>query len=184
MRLETPRISPVTDERSLEDEARDLLRATSVGPAVNIFRTLVHHPKLFKRWLVFANHVLFKSTLPARDREILILRTGWLCRAEYEWGQHVLIGRAVGLTDEEIVRIAEGPDAPGWDPFDAALLRAADELHDDHFLSDETWDALGVRYSPQQLMDAVFAVGQYALVSMALNTFGVQLDPGVEGFPR
>lgn len=185
MRVETPRIPPVTDEDSLDEEARELLQSTSLGPAVNIFRTLVRHPKLFKRWLVFANHVLFKSTLPERDREILILRTGWRCRAEYEWGQHVVIGKAAGLSDDEIVRIADGSDASGWkDPFDAALVRAADELHDNSFVSDATWDALAARYTSQQLMDAVFVVGQYTLVSMALNTFGVQLDPGVEGFPR
>lgn len=184
MRLSEPRIPPVTDESSLDDEARELLRTIALGPAVNIFRTLANHPKLLKRWLVFGNHVLFKSTLPARDREILILRTGWRCRAEYEWGQHAIIGKASGLSDEEIARITDGPEAPGWDPFDAALLRAVDELHDDHFLSDPTWKTLGERYSPQQLMDAVFTVGQYTLVSMALNSFGVQLDPGVEGFPR
>ena len=183
MRLTQPRIPPVTDESTLGSEARELLRATNLGPAVNIFGTLIHHPKLFKRWLVFANHVLFKSTLPARDRELLILRTGWRCGAEYEWGQHVIIGKAAGLSDEEITRIAEGPDAPGWDSFDVALLHAADELHDDHFISDPTWEALGERYSSQQLMDVVFAVGQYTLVSMALNSFGVQLDPGVPGFP-
>jgi alkylhydroperoxidase family enzyme len=160
-----------------------VLEATSLGPAVNIFRTFVRHPKLLKRWLVFGNHVLFKSTLPPREREILILRTGWRCTAEYEWGQHVLIGRAVGLTDEDIERIAAGPDAPGWDPFEATLMRAVDELHDDHIVGDETWRALGERYSTQQLMDLVFTVGQYTMVSMALNTFGVQLDPGVPGFP-
>jgi 4-carboxymuconolactone decarboxylase len=184
MRLSHPRVPPVTDESSLDAEARELIRTTALGPAVNIFRTLVQHPKLFKRWLVFANHVLFKSTIPPRDREILILRTGWRCRAEYEWGQHVIIGKAVGLSDDEILRIADGPAAPGWDPFDAALLRAADELHDDHFLSDATWKTLGERYSTQQLMDAVFTVGQYTLVSMALNSFGVQLDPHVTGFPK
>ncbi len=184
MRLSNPRVPPVTDESSLDTQARDLLRATSLGPAVNIFRTLVRHPKLFKRWLVFANHVLFRSTIPPRDREILILRTGWRCRAEYEWGQHVIIGKAVGLSDDEILRIADGSEAPGWDPFDAALLRAADELHEDHFISDATWKDLGERYSTEQLMDAVFTVGQYTLVSMALNSFGVQLDSGVPGFPR
>src|ERR1044071_9475388 len=101
MRLSQPRVPPVSDESSLDAEAREQLQATSLGPAVNIFRTLVLQPKLFKRWLVFANHVLFKSTLSPRDREILILRTGWRCRAEYEWGQHVIIGKAVGLNDEE-----------------------------------------------------------------------------------
>ncbi|HLW16252.1 MAG TPA: carboxymuconolactone decarboxylase family protein [Actinomycetota bacterium] len=184
MRLSQPRVPPVTDESSLDPDARESLGATSLGPAVNIFRTLIRHPKLFKRWLVFANHILFKATIPARDREILILRTGWRCRAEYEWGQHVVIGKAVGLTDGEILRITEGPDASEWEPFDATLVRAADELHDDDFISDATWKALAERYSTQQLMDAVFTVGQYTLVSMALNSFGVQLDPDVPGFPR
>jgi 4-carboxymuconolactone decarboxylase len=183
MRLAEPRVPPLVDDETLDEEAREVLGRASLGPAVNIFRTLARHPKLFKRWLVFANHVLFKSSLPARDRELVILRTGWLCRAEYEWGQHVIIGRASGISDDEIRRIAQGPDAPGWDPFDATLLRAADELHEDSFVSDATWQALGEGYSTEQLMDVVFAIGQYTLVSMALNTFGVQLDAGVEGFP-
>jgi len=86
------------------------------------------------------------------------------------------------LTDRDIERIREGPDAPGWDPFEAALVRAADELHRDAFVSDETWALLARRYDTRQLMDVVFTVGQYNLVSMALNSFGVQLDEGVEGF--
>ena len=122
------------------------------------------------------------STLVPRERELLILRIGWLCQAEYEWGQHVVFGKGAGLTDEEIARIKEGPDAEGWDPFDAALLRAADELHADALISDATWASLGERYNTQQLMDVVFTVGQYNMVSMALNTFGVQLDKGVKGF--
>ncbi len=82
-----------------DDETRGLLGEQTL----NIFGTLAHHPKLLKRWLVFGNHVLAKSTLPARDRELLILRTGWQCRASYEWGQHVIIARAAGITDEEII---------------------------------------------------------------------------------
>ncbi|MGH2795805.1 MAG: carboxymuconolactone decarboxylase family protein [Actinomycetota bacterium] len=183
MRLSQPRIPPVDDSGELDDDAKEILGGTSLGPAVNIFRTFIRHPKLLKRWLVFGNHILFKSTVPARERELLILRTGWRCRAEYEWGQHVVIGKAAGLTDEEIQRITQGPDAPGWDPFDALLLRAADELHENHIVSDETWRALGERYDTKQLMDLVFTVGQYTLVSMALNSFGVQLDPEVPGFP-
>ncbi len=88
----------------------------------------------------------------------------------------MIFGREAGLTDEEIARIKEGPDTDGWDPFDATLLRAADELHADAFISDETWTALSERYTTQQLMDVVFTVGQYNMVSMALNSFGVQLD--------
>src|SRR5215813_10852378 len=92
------------------------------GKPLNIFATLAHHPGLMKRWLVFGTHVLAKSTLPARDRELAILRIGWLCRAEYEWGQHVQIARGVGIADDEIERVAAGPDAPGWSAGEAALL--------------------------------------------------------------
>jgi alkylhydroperoxidase family enzyme len=179
MRLDEPRVAPLADEQ-LDPELR--VRFGN-GPILNIFRTLANHPALAKRWLVFGNHVLAKSTLPARERELLILRIGWLCRAGYEWGQHVVIGKASGLTDEEIARIAEGPDAPGWGAPDRALLRAVDELHADAFVSDATWAELAGRFSTQQLMDLVFTVGQYNLVSMALNTFGVQPEPGLPKLP-
>ena len=150
---------------------------------MNIFGTLAHHPKLMKRWLVFGNHVLAKSTLPARDRELVILRTGWRCRAPYEWAQHVVIARASGITDDEIIRITQGPDAAGWDAFDALLLRAADELHDDSCVAEATYRAIAARYDEQQMLDLVFTVGQYHLVSMALNTFRVERDDGVTGMP-
>jgi alkylhydroperoxidase family enzyme len=122
------------------------------------------------------------STLAPREREILILRIGWLCQAEYEWGQHVIFARDAGLSDEEIARVKVGPNAEGWSEFDATLLRAVDELHNEAFVSDATWAALAEQYNEQQLMDVVFTVGQYNMVSMALNSFGVQLDKGVEGF--
>jgi alkylhydroperoxidase family enzyme len=184
MRLQRPRVPPLADEE-LDAEARAVLEPLrTFGPALNIFGTLARHPKLLKRWLVFGNHVLAKSTLPPRDRELLILRIGWLCRSEYEWGQHVAIGRQCGLSDEEIHRVTEGPDAAGWSRFDATLLRAADELHGDAFLGDATWKALAERYDTKQMIDLIFVVGQYNLVSMALNSLGVQREEGVEGFPK
>ena len=184
-RLHAPRVAPLADDE-MDAETRALLGAVSGdvrrGPILNIFRTLAHHPKLLKRWLVFGNHVLAKSTLPPRERELAILRIGWRCGSEYEWGQHVAISRATGLSDDEILRVAKGPGAAGWNAFDAAILRAVDELHDDSFLSDMSWNALRARWSTEQVIDFIFAVGQYTLVSMALNSLGVQLDAGVEGF--
>lgn len=180
MRLDQPRVAPLADAQ-LDAETRERF---GKGPILNIFRTLANHPELMKRWLVFGNHVLGKSTLPAREREILILRVGWLCRSEYEWGQHVAIAKGSGLTDEEIARIAEGPAAAGWSAEDRALLRAADELHADAFVTDATWAELSKNWNTQQLMDLVFTVGQYNLVSMALNTFGVQPEPGLAKLPR
>jgi len=180
VRLDKPRVAPLADEQ-IDSETRQRL---GKGPILNIFRTLANHPALMKRWLVFGNHVLAKSTLPARERELLILRIGWLCRAGYEWGQHVAIGKASGLGDEEIARIPKGPTASGWSAADRALLRATDELHEDAFISDATWAELAGTWSTEQLMDLVFTVGQYNLVSMALNTFGVQPEPGLAPLPR
>jgi len=181
MRLEKPRVAPLPVDE-IPDEIRERL---GEQPVLNIFCTLARHPKLMKRWLQFATHVLGPgSTLPAREREIVILRIGWLCRSGYEWGQHVVIGRVAGLEDAEIARIADGPDAPGWSELERALLRATDELHADAFVSDATWAALAAHYTTQQLMDLVFAVGQYNLVSMALNTLGVQPEHGLPRLPE
>lgn len=175
---DAPRLAPVTDDE-LDDETRALLHA--LGP-LNIFTTLAHHPKLLKRWLVFGGHVLAKNTIPDRERELLILRTGWRCGSEYEFGQHTTIGAAAGLSDDEVRRTAvEGTD--GWSEADALLLRAADELVADHTLSDATWEALVARWDTQQVIDLIFTVGQYVLVSTALRSLGVQREEGVPGFP-
>jgi alkylhydroperoxidase family enzyme len=179
-RPDSPRVEPLAVD-DLDPEIRDIL---GDGPILNIFRTVAVHPKLLKRWLVFGNHVLAKSTLPARDREIAILRIGWLCGSEYEWAQHVRIGRSVGLSDEEIGWVMVGADADGWTEFERAILRAVDELDADACLSDESWAALSAGYDTQQMLDLVFTVGQYRLVSMVLNTLGVPLDAGLEGFPE
>ena len=156
---------------------------TASAVELNIFGTLVRYPRLFRRWSQFGG-VLLTGVLPPRERELLILRTGWNCQSDYEWGQHVRISRDLAMSDEEIERITQGPDAAGWDPFDATLLRAADELHADSRISDATWAELAARYDERQLIELVMLVGQYHLVSMTLNSLGIQREPGVEGFPQ
>lgn len=173
-----PRLDPLGDDE-IDDETRALVPAGSL----NIFRTLARHPKLLKRWLVFGNHVLAKSTLPERERELAILRVGWRCGAEYEFGQHTVIARRCGITDDEIVALTGELADGGWSEGDRTLLVAVDELHDDQCITEQTWSALAQRWSDQQLLDLIFTVGQYTLVSMALNSVGVPLDDGVPGFP-
>ncbi len=180
MRLEKPRIEPLEVDE-MDEEIR--LRFGK-GKVLNIFRTLAHHPKLMSRWLVFGNHILAKNSLSPRDRELAILRVGWLCRAEYEWAQHAAIALDSDLSTEEIERVTRGPEAEGWSDKEVAVLQAADELVRDAFIRDETWATLASFYNTEQLMDLVFTIGQYNLVSMALNSFGVQLEEGVAGFPR
>lgn len=180
-----PRIPPLPEEE-WTDEVRELLAGTQGvgrGRALHVFTTLARHPKLLKRWLVFGNHILFKSALTPRERELLILRVAARCRAEYEWAQHAVIGRRAGLTDAEIRRVHAGPEASGWSPEDAALLRAVDALHDHRKLGDELWALLRDRYDEQQILDLIFTVGQYEMLAMALNSLEVEIDEGLEGFP-
>jgi len=179
MRLTQPRIAPVKDDALDADQKEILAPMAANGPVLNIFRTLVNAPKAAKAFLSWGNYVLSRrNDLPAREREIVVLRIGFLCRAGYEWTQHVPIGKRSGLTDEEIARIKAGPDAPGWTAADRALMQASDELHADQFITNATWAALKAHFTDKQCMDLVFTAGQYTQVSMMLNSFGVQLDPG------
>ena len=183
MKLPKPRIQPV-QENELTTEQRGLLDPLGQLARLNLFKTLIRCPKFFQRLLSLANYIHQESALPSRDRELLIMRIAWLCQAEYEWSYHAISGKQAGLTDQEILRIPKGPNAEGWSSFDATLLQAVDELHKDAFISDSTWVALAEQYTEQQLMDLVFTVGTYNLASMALNSFGVQLDESVTDFPK
>jgi 4-carboxymuconolactone decarboxylase len=151
-------------------------------PVSNIMGTLLRHPALTKAFLVFNNH-LFSSTLSDRVREMVTVRVSWLRRGEYEWAQHVKMARAAGMSDEEIDAISEGPDSTVWGPLDMALLRSVDEIVADRNVCDETWQRLAEHFNREQLMDLVFTIGAYDLLAMASNVFGLELDPGLDGFP-
>ena len=168
---------PMRDLSTMAADDRTIVEKNAMnGRVFNIFKVLAHHPQLVKRWTPFAGHVLAKQTLPFRDRELLILRIGWLNQAEYEFAQHELIAKRGGLSDGDIEKIKQGPKAAGWSADEAALLQLADDLYEHSVVSDATWEKLAKEYSTEQLMDAVFTVGQYNLVSWALNSFGVPLD--------
>jgi 4-carboxymuconolactone decarboxylase len=179
MRLTRPRILPAAADSLTEEQREIVAPMLARGPVLNIFRTLLNHPAAARAFLVWGGYVLSrKNTLPPREREIVILRTGFLCRSGYEWTQHVPIAKRAGLSDDEIARIKPGADAPGWSAADSALLRATDDLHREQFVSEPVWAELVRHFAEQQRMDVVFTVGQYTQVSMMLNSFGVQLDPG------
>jgi 4-carboxymuconolactone decarboxylase len=125
-----------------------------------------------------------RGVLPAHERELLILRAGYNCGSDYEWGQHVRLAERLGLPREEIDRVAAGPSAQGWSPADAALLRAADELHDSARISDETWALLAETHEERALIEIPMVVGHYTMLAYALNSFGVELDEGLERLPR
>lgn len=194
MHNETPRLSPLLPSE-WNDEHLDALNAfpgglkfvlngwEEEGKAVrgtHMLGTLIHHPSLAKAFLTFNNQVATNSTLNTRERELLILRTGWLRKCEYEYIMHVILGIRAGITEEEIQRVQTGPDAEGWDPVEADLVRVADELCNDARISDATWARLSEHYNHQQLMDMIFLVGCYEIVAMTMRSLNVPMEPGVE----
>jgi 4-carboxymuconolactone decarboxylase len=180
-RPSSPRIHPLpTGDR--DAESRLLIASIGSGATDNTFNTLVRHPNLLRQWMPFTVALAVTGLLSPRLREIAILRTGWLCRAEYEWGQHTVLARRVGISDEEIIRVKRGPEAEGWTELEAAVVRAADELHSHACITDETWAVLAANLDERQLIEVPMLVGQYHIVSFTLNTLGIQREPGLGGF--
>ena len=182
MHPKSPRLAPI-EEDDWSAEQKETLGgvANRFGDVPNVFKTLIHHEKLVKRWLVFATHILSKSSMTPRDREIAILRTGWLAGSRYEWGQHVLIAQEDGLSMDEINAIKEGSQGRGtWTDHEKCILKACEELHDQVFLSDDTWEGLSRSMTTQQILDLIFTCGQYRMLAGALNSLGVQPDDDIK----
>ena len=170
-----PRLAPLTlDEMS--DDQRELVSQAGGRRPLNIFATLVRAPGLYRRWSPFAGKLLRGGKLSERDRELAILRTAYRCGASYEWGQHVSIARTAGISDDEIRRVATEPGSAWWSDHERAVLRAVDELHDEHCISDATWTTLASTYTEEQLIELPMLSGHYALLAGVLNSCGVQPD--------
>jgi len=185
-----PRIAPVdlSGDRSggtVDPELAQILEGalTHDGTPLNIFGVLGRHPKLLKRFNLLGGFLLNKGLLPERERELVILRIGWNAQAKYEFGQHTIIGKRCGLTDDEIAALTRAPDAHTWSAGDRDLISMADELGADDCVSDATWERLASRWSEPELVELLVVAGFYRLVSGFLNSAGVQLDEGVPGFP-
>ena len=151
-------------------------------PPLNIFRTIRRNEAMTRGFLSLGNHLLRGDGLPAREREIVILRTGWRSQSEYEFGQHTTIGLGVGLTQEEIGWLSD-VGAAAWSPDDAALVAMVDELCQDDVVSDGTWATLSQRWSHEQLLELLVLAGYYRLVSGMLNSAGVALEAETPGWP-
>lgn len=186
-----PRLQPLRDEE-WEEPARTVLLAdlgegSPLGARrlseLRVFTTLARHPKLFTPWMAFARRLLVRGELEAADRELLILRTAYNCRAEYEWGQHVVLAMQAGLTEADVAGIASDAPATGWGAKRRLLLCAADELHRHQRVSDDTWRGLADHLSERQLIEVPVLVGHYVMLAYALNSFGVEPEAGLEPLP-
>jgi alkylhydroperoxidase family enzyme len=150
---------------------------------LHILTTLAHHGTLLEAFIGFASTLTLRGKLPRRDAEIASLRAAWNCQSEFEWGHHHAYGLAAGLEADEIAAIAEPVEDAKWLPHEAALLRAADELHQTQSLTDSTWRVLADHYDEAQCIEILFTVGQYTTLSWITNALCIPLEPHLEGLP-
>jgi len=189
--LSVPRIPPL-EQTFWTGELRALLDPDATGRSIAaVYRTFAQHPALYRPRQQLSEYIRTGSTLPARLRELAILRIGALCGSDYEWAAHAPAGRAAGLTGDEVRRLATTPLASsaaitlsGWNGIDAAVIRAVDELFAADVISEATWTSLSADLDRRQRIDLLITAGGYRMVSMALNTFGVPLEPNSEPLPR
>ena len=184
-----PRLDPAPEERWSE-ATRAVLGGTpsaaedpnGEGPP-NILYTIAHHPHLLAPFLGFAAALATRGVLSRRDSELLALRAAWNCRSAFEWGHHVEYGSAEGLSPEQIERVALAPEHEAWSPRDRLLLRAADELHRNHSVADETFAKLRDELDAAQIVELTFVVGNYTMLSMVANATGVPLEARLPAMP-
>jgi len=170
-----PRVTPVAESQRT-DEQRALVARFASADMPNAVATYLNHPSLVEHIMPFEHYVSSDSTMSPRHRALLGLRTAWLTRSNYLWAHWAMGTRRAGLTNDELRRVAQGPDSKGWDAFESTLLRAADELHVDSFVSDATWKALSARYNTNQLVDLVDTVGTLTMQAGAIDSLGVEVE--------
>jgi alkylhydroperoxidase family enzyme len=186
-----PRIDPLSP-RQWPDEFRAAMAAlrppnqthpnlpTKDRPkALNVLGTMAHHPALAQAYFTFNGHVLMATTLSERQRELLIMRVSAVRKSDYEWAQHLFMARDAGLSDEEVGRIAYGPDAPFWSPLEAAMLRAVDELIEDAYISRPTWETLAADLDTRQILDLICTVGAYDTLARIFKSLELDLDDDI-----
>lgn len=182
-----PRIAPLEPGR-MGEEARVIagcIRQAAGAPATSevpeYVATFIKHPSLYEKHVALGAELLGNATLRIRDRELAVLRTGWLLGAPYEWGEHVAIGKRAGLTGVEIERITQGSQAPGWNPRDRAILGAAEELRNGAMISDATWAELATFLDEKQLIELVYVIGNYTKVAYFQNALRLRLQKNNPG---
>lgn len=148
--------------------------------ARHLWLTLFHNLRLMRGFVFFSAHMMPFGELSRRDTELMILRTGWNCRSRYEWGQHVDIGLRAGLSEADIVRVTQGPEAHGWSPKEAAMMAACDEFHAQRQVTPSTWATLQQHFSQRHLIELLMLIGFYQGLAGVLNTVGIPLDADLE----
>jgi AhpD family alkylhydroperoxidase len=150
-------------------------KAARVKGLPNLFTTMARHGSLFRGWLFFAARMMPRGKLPRRDTELVILRTAWQNRCDYEMHHHQRLGKQAGLSAEEIAR-ATSASLDGWSPRERAILAATDELHAMRNLYDPTWEDLRRYLSERDAIEFLLLAGHYGMLATFINTLRIETD--------
>lgn len=186
-----PRILPLTSDE-MDDYAIEMhrrIRAIANRDLQDVTRdnmpeviaTMLRHPDLFEKQTTVGIQLLAQGAIPPRERELAVLRIGWLCGAPYEFGEHVFMAHDLGITCDEVDAVKTGPSHAIWSEHERAILTAVDELYNDAMISDATWDVLARSFAEQQLIELPLLVGQYQQVAYVQNSLRLRLHPGNDG---
>lgn len=182
-----PRIPPLK-RSEWTDQARDVFAVLQGpdgwenGPRYDIISIFAQHPSLARPFLTFTRHFLMNSILPDRVRELVVLYVGWTCKSKYEWLSHIREGlRSGAITEHDIEAIKQGAGSPHWSDFERDLLRAIDQMRDSYDLDEELWAALAAKFDQRQMMELMFAIGTYMMLSALVNSLRIPLEAGAEG---
>lgn len=177
-----PRVAPI---ETITDELRELTLPSpgygTPGEMTMVYRIMLNNPEMVRANKPIGNFFIVEGSLPARDRELMILRVAWLAKSPYEWGEHVKIAKAAGVANREIDDIVIGSAASTWSEHDRALLGAVEELHADAMISDASWDVLKKAYDRRQLVEVPMLIGQYFATAYWLNAMRIPLRDGNAG---
>jgi alkylhydroperoxidase family enzyme len=177
-----PRIAPLNPDQ-LSDEARDLvarLRANfgQSGPVIpEAVATMLRHPSLYQAQVDFVLARTKVLVTSPRDMELVILRTGWLLKSGYIWGEHLPLAKKAGITPEQIEALTQGSSAPGWNDRDRALNKLCEELHETSCVTDETWQIIAQNFSDKEIIEIITYIGIYHEVAFTYNALRVRLQP-------
>lgn len=189
-----PRIPPVDRQAAAEDvqaTTRQLIgnisgRADMPLPPIDaipeIMFTLCRFPTIWQAVMDVTVPLQGPaSQLPLRDRKLAILRTGWLCGAPYEFGEHVAQAKRMGISTEEIEAIVVGAGSPIWNDHERAILEAVEQLHENAMVDDKTWAKLTERFDDAQMFELLVLIGQFTATAYFQNALRLRLEANNSG---
>jgi alkylhydroperoxidase family enzyme len=169
------------------DRARELGEAWGTpGPRTTraAFRVLANNPDLAKHVFALLSQLLERNTFPARLRELMIMRIGWVTGSAYEWTQHWRVATQAGIPPEDILAVRDWRASDRLTAADKAVLAATDETLAGKAIGDATWIEL-TKYiaEPGQQAEFIVAMGNWTMFSMLLRNLKIPVEDGVAVWP-